>query len=121
MSDLHHFIGGDLSVSATGDLLAADGPVKTQHRILRRLLTSVGDYLWHPSYGAGVGRLVGQVIDLQHITGLIRGQMLIETSVAQKPEPVIAVRAITDGVSCSIRYTDAVTKTAQTLNFNATV
>ena len=76
MSDLNHFYGGDLSLSATGDILKVDGSTQGQQRVLRRLLTNpalmdssgkvtvVGDYIWHPTYGAGLPRMVGDTVDI---------------------------------------------------------
>jgi len=95
MSDLNHFYGGDLSLSATGDILKVDGSTQGQQRVLRRLLTNpalmdssgkvtvVGDYIWHPTYGAGLPRMVGDTVDIPKITGVIRGQLLLEACVAR--------------------------------------
>lgn len=118
MSDLNHYIGSDLSASITGDLQTVDGPTRGQQRVLRRLLTNPGDYLFHPTYGAGLGRMVGAVTDVAKITALVRGQVLLEDAVAKVPPPAISVTAIANGVSVNIKYTDAVTKTAQTLSFD---
>ena len=48
LADLNHYIGGDLSASNTGDLSSAPGLLRSQQRILRRLLTNPGDYIFHP-------------------------------------------------------------------------
>lgn len=118
MSDLNHYIGSDLTVSPTGDLQRVDGSLMGQQRVLRRLLTNPGDYMFHPTYGAGLGALVGTVVDVAKIKALIRGQILLERAVSRVPEPDITVSPISNGVSVSIKYTDAASKTAQVLSFN---
>lgn len=118
MNDLYQFFGNDLNPSATGDLLAVSGATRGQQRILRRLLTNPGDYIWHPDYGAGLPRYVGSVIDVRQMNALIRGQVLLEDSVAKTPEPVIDVQPIQGGMTVSIQYTDAETGTPQSLSFD---
>lgn len=104
MSDLFHVFSGDLSASATGDLLTSDALAEANQRVLRRLLTNPGDYLWHPEYGAGLPARIGTVLDTDEITGLIRTQMLLEEGVAQDPEPQITLTPIPNGAKVSIRF-----------------
>lgn len=118
MNDIFHNIGVDVLSSVTGDLQPVDGTVRGQQRVLRRLLTNPGDYIWHTDYGGGLGQRVGDVSDIPAITSLIRAQLQLEEGVAQTPEPQIAVAAIQGGISVSIRYTDTDSKTPQTLSFN---
>jgi phage baseplate assembly protein W len=118
MSDLWHYIGGDLDVSATGDVRQVEGLDQTSQRLLRRLLTNPGDYIWHPNYGAGLGRLIGTLVNVRAITGLIRSQVLLEESVARTPAPAITVRPLADGVSVRIQYYDNTTSELATLAFN---
>lgn len=110
MSDLHHYIGDDLSVSATGDLLIASGTEEGQQRVLRRLLTNPGDYIWHLDYGAGLPREVGNTLDTRRLNGLIRSQVFNESVVSRNPDPNIILTAIQGGVSARIQYVDAVTQ-----------
>ena len=118
MVDVWHQFGGDLSVGPTGDLAVATGPEATQQRLLRRLLTNVGDYIWQYSYGAGLGSLVGQPSAVPRIQGLIRGQIFGEAAVARTPEPVIDVSVEQSGVvTVQIRYADADTATTELLSF----
>lgn len=105
MADLDHTFSGDLSPSATGDLLACDGLAMANQRILRRLLTNPGDYLWHPDYGAGLPARIGSALDTGELTGLIRTQMALEDAVAHDPEPEITLAPLADGVRVQIRYT----------------
>ena len=54
MSDISHQWGSDLSIGPTGDFALVSGAILGQQRVLRRLLTNPGDYIWHPDYGAGL-------------------------------------------------------------------
>ena len=130
MSDLNHYIGDDLSLSATGDLALVESTTEGEQRLLRRLLTnstvrdaagkieSVGDYIWHADYGAGVQKEIGKNIDVRRIRALIRGQIFNEAIVSHNPDPTIIVEAITGGVSVQIQYVDANTRKPVSLNFN---
>lgn len=120
MNDLYQYFGTDLNPSATGDLQPVATTTRGQQRILRRLLTNPGDYIWHSDYGAGLPRYVGSVIDVRQMKALIRGQVLLEDSVAKTPEPVIDVQTIQGGMTVTIQYNDAATNAPQLLSFNVT-
>lgn len=120
MYDLYHYIGGDISKSPTGDLRPVSDTERGTQRVLRRLMTNPGDYLFHPEYGAGLGRKVGQSVNVNEWKALIIGQMLLEDCVATSPEPTVTLTLIDMGVSCSIQYTDAVSGTPATLSFDVT-
>ena len=127
MTDCYHLYGNDLALSATGDLLLADGDDESKQRVLRRLLTNptqydtsgkvtaTGDYLWQPEYGAGLPTYIGAVLDEQELGALIEAQMYLEDSVVQDPPPQVGLRTIPDGVSAQILY-----NTATVLNFSVT-
>ncbi len=117
MPDLHLGWGGDLASSETGDLVIVDRPALGTERVLRRLLTTPGAYIWHPGYGAGLGRHVGRPMDAAGIEALIRSQMSLETAVAREPEPVVTVQADSAGsLFVQIRYADADTAEPLVLN-----
>ncbi len=119
MADLSLQFGGDLAVSATGDLLLNDGPELTQQRVLRRLLTNPGDYIWQLNYGAGLGQYVGQPGAPAAIAGVARTQILLEAAVAAAPAPSVAVTAQADGtVNLSLSYTDAAAGETSALTFS---
>ena len=132
MSDLYHYWGGDLNLSATGGLLLADSVELSKQAILRRLLTNPaqydtngnvtvpGDYLWHPEYGAGLPSYIGRTLDEPAITALIRSQMYLEASVLHDPEPVISLRQIPNGLSVQISYTESESGDPVLLSFNVT-
>ncbi len=117
MADLDHAWAGDVAAGPTGDLATVEGgPLGTQ-RVLRRLLTNPGDYVWHPEYGAGLGRFVGRPSDPRGIAALVRAQMLREPAVARAPEPVILVQSDAGGtLAVQVRYADAETAETRTLN-----
>lgn len=120
MFDLYHITGGDLDVSPAGDLRPVDQQERGRQRILRRLLTNPGDYLFHPGYGAGLGKKVGENIHPGEWRALIAGQMLLEESVSSSPPPHVRLSLIESGVSVSVSYTDALTGTPETLSFDIT-
>lgn len=118
MIDINHYIGGDLIASTSGDYGKVDGTLKGQQRVVRRLCTNPGDYIWHPTYGAGLGMKVGGNFDADEIDALIRSQIALETSVAKYPAPVIETKPIPNGIFVRIAYSDAISQTPQTLQFN---
>lgn len=118
MFDINHYIGGDISTGNTGDLAKIDGTVKGQQRVLRRLLTNPGDYIWHTNYGGGLGQKVGTNATLDEIDAVIRGQMALEAAVAKNPPALITLTPINNGLAVHIQYSDAVSKTPQILSFN---
>lgn len=130
MTDVFHFWGGDLSVSASGDLLLADQSTTGTQRVYRRLLTnpalsdSAGnpvasaDYTWHPTYGAGVPRKIGSPGNVPATKALIKGQMLLESAVARSPAPTITLTQTNNTVSASIKYVDANTAAPQFVSFD---
>ena len=118
MPDLSHLYGGDLSVAAGGDLATVDGAALGQQRVLRRLLTNPGDYLWNPGYGAGLGQFVGKPANAARIRSVVRSQIFQEAAVARTPAPTIDVAVAPDGaVTVAIAYADAATGATQTLTF----
>lgn len=120
MNELAHLVGSDLNLSNVGDIALSTGLPRSQERILRRLMTNPGEYLFHPDYGAGLPRFIGQPLTAAAVRGVIRTQLLLEESVAHKPEPRIDVVAIPEGISVTIRYTDANTDAPAALSFNVT-
>ena len=118
MADIAHVWGQDLQIGPTGDLALVADDGETQQRILHRLLTNLGDYIWQLSYGAGLPAMVGQVANGPAIGALIREQMALEPSVAASPEPIITATAAGDGtVAVTIQYADAESGASQVLSF----
>lgn len=105
MSDLSLAWGGDLTLSSTAGLALVDGAALTEQRLVRRLLTNPGDYIWDLTYGAGLGRYVGSPIDVPALSALISEQAALESAVAS----VTSVTVTQDGlgtVSATIIYVD---------------
>lgn len=121
MNDLAHIFGADLALSPTGDLAVSTGTQAGQERVLRRLLTNPGDYLWHLDYGAGLAAMVGQPAYPGRIAAVARAQMLRETAVARSPAPLVTASGLPTGtVTLSIRYADATTGDSATLSVPVT-
>ncbi len=118
LTEVAHFWGGDLQLSATGDLARVSDAERSKQRVLRRLLTNPGSYLSHVGYGAGVPSKVGAVLDLGKIKALVRGQMLLEASVAKSPPPSVEVFQIADGVQVNVSYIALPTRQPATLSFS---
>lgn len=118
--DCGHWYGNDLALSPSGDLLAVKQKTRSQQRVLRRLLTSPGDYLAHMDYGAGLPQHVGMTLDTPALTGLVRAQMRLEASVARSPEPTLRPTPIVNGVSLAINYTVAPGALPAVVSFDAT-
>lgn len=110
MADISHLMGGDLALSATGDLLAVSGAEATKQRVLRRLLTNPEALIFHLSYGAGLARFVGQPAPATRIMAVIRRQMALERGVGETPAPTVDVTADRGGtVLANVTYADAAT------------
>jgi hypothetical protein len=119
MADLAHWWNADLLVSSTGDFAVSDSVTLTQQRVLRRLLTNPGDYIWHLGYGGGLARFVGAPADPPLVKAIIRGQLMLEPQIAQDPEPMIEVTWDQSGtVFVEIRYSDNDTSSTQMLSFS---
>jgi hypothetical protein len=125
MADLSHQWGTDLTIGSTGDIGIATGPLLGQQRLLRRLLTNPGDYIWQLGYGAGLARFIGQPVNPLQITAVIRSQIFKEASVARQPEPLIDVQIAPGGTSGTvyvyIRYVDADSGQTQVISFSVSV
>ena len=116
MADAAHYFGGDLTIGANGDLLLVSGDVETTQRIIRRLLTPQGGYIWNLTYGAGLPAQIGQPTNLIAVQNAIRAQIFNEPSVAKAPEPTVSLTNNNDGTFiANIAYTDAVTGLSQSL------
>ncbi len=131
MPDLNHLWGQDIAVSPSGDLAVVDGTQLGIERVVRRLMTrgvtsaavnqpaTVGEYIFHPTYGAGLPQRIGGAFDLTLITSVIRSQILKEAAVAKSPAPVIKFTPSgISGLTVSIQYADAVTGQQNQLSFD---
>ncbi len=112
MIDFSHKWDGDLELGPTGDLMCVEGREAGSQRVLRRLLTNAGDYLWHLDYGGGLTQFVGKGEQPQRVQATIRAHLLQEPSVARVPPPEVKLLPQAESglgaVYVDIRYTDAV-------------
>lgn len=104
----------------TGDLAVSIGTVRGQQRVLRRLLTNTGEYIWQLDYGAGLAQFVGDPVSPLQIQAVIRSQVFKETAVSADPEPEIGVLPVSGGssVAVTISYADSDTGESQVLTFS---
>ena len=117
--DLSHVVGADLGIDTTGNLSVADGSTYVQQRVLRRLMTNCGDYIWDLGYGGGLPSFVGLPANTAAIEISVRNQMLLEAAVARLPVRGVTVVASTDNtVTLTITYSDAATGALQTLSLS---
>lgn len=118
MADLWHEWGGDLQWSADGDLRSVEGAEEGRQRVLRRLLTAEGGYIWAPTYGAGLPKLVGEPNGAALAEAASRRQMLLERAVSQNPPPQVSATGDTRGaVVVKINYHDADTAEPVAIGF----
>lgn len=144
MSDLFQWWRQDLTIMPSGDLMVCRGieptgsampscaTIEGEQRVLRRLLTAAGTYIWHLEYGAGLPQYVGQVMQTRplspgeapdagpsYIGAIILSQMLLEDTVAQNPLPKVLVAANSNGaLNVNISYADNNVGRIVTLGFD---
>jgi hypothetical protein len=82
------------------------------------MMTNPGDYVWHPDYGAGLPLLVGTNIDPAATAALIKGQMLLESTVATDQPITVSVTPITNGMQVLTTYTVLPDRQPVALSFN---
>ena len=92
MPDLALQFGADLALSPSGDIATMAGTPLGQQRVLRRLLTNAGGYIWQIAYGAGLGQAIGAPGGAAQIEAAIRSQLFAEPLVARTPQPVVSSR-----------------------------
>jgi hypothetical protein len=120
MSDIWHQFGSDILPSANGDLLTVDSLLESQQRVLRRLFTNAGDYIWRPTYGAGLPAKVGDPFDVATIESIVQSQMFLEDSVVRTPPPDVEVASFPNGMYVNISYTEADSDQEVVLSFPVT-
>ena len=110
MTDIEHIMGVDLAVSSSGDLAVVSGDEAVRERVLRRLLTTPGAYIWQLTYGGGLADFVGQISNAALLLATVRRQLLLESAVARQPLPTVAVQtADIATVVANIMFTSAET------------
>jgi hypothetical protein len=120
MSELFHQFGSDLVASANGDLLTVDSLLESEQRVLRRLMTNAGDYIWQPTYGAGLPAKIGDPFDVETIESIVQSQMFLEDSVVRNPPPDVEIASFPNGMYVDISYTEADSNQDAVLSFPVT-
>jgi phage baseplate assembly protein W len=115
LGDISHVFGNDIDLSASGDFLYVTD--ETQQHVIKRLLTALGADIWDTSYGAGLGLVVGQPVDVNAIKNIIFSQIFNEASVAKFPTPDISVNQENSTVSVTISYSDSSTQQTRVVSF----
>jgi hypothetical protein len=92
-------------VGPTGDIGVAPVQTEVQQRIIRRLLTNAGDYIWHINYGGGLGSYIGKPYSSALIEGTILAQLQYEVLVAANPSPTFQISQSTTGSFSSATLT----------------
>ncbi len=113
--------GGDLALTATGDIATVDGTELGVERVIRRLFTPQTSYLWQPEYGCGLLGRIGSPTPARTILGLVRSQMFWEQAVAQNPAPQVTVDETPRGSgkqSVTIKYQDTSSGAPMRLSFD---
>lgn len=110
MADISHVFGSDISLDATGDIATAGTTEETTQRLIRRLLTATGAYVWNAEYGCGLPAQVGSTSFASTIQGIVQAQIVLEDGIDQT-QPV-TVSTNTDNVGdlfLTVTYTYAET------------
>ena len=118
MTDVYHYWGRDLGVSAQGGLETSTKVVRSQQRVLRRLLTNPGQYVFHPEYGGGLGEWVGSHAHIPTLKATIRQQIHMEKSVARTPAPIIEVTKNFRSLDVRITYVETSSGSQALLGFS---
>jgi hypothetical protein len=120
MPDAFHNFNQDLLASANGDLLTSTSVLESEQRVLRRLMTNAGDYIWQPTYGAGLPAKIGDPFDVATIESIVQSQMYLEDSVVRDPGPDVEVASFPNGMYVDISYTEADSAQDAVLSFPVT-
>lgn len=117
--DSYHFWGQDSQFSASGDDLTVDTALEMEQRILRGLLTNPLDDPFNPTYGAGLGRYIGQTLPPERyaeIRSAILKVVMTEPDVQKTPLPDITYQTDNNSfLSATISYVYAPTGQARAI------
>jgi hypothetical protein len=119
LADLFSWWKQDLTILPDGDLLSIGGTVEGEQRVVRRLLTNGGDYIWNPEYGGGLPKFVGSVASTDTVQAVIASQIFLEDAVSQVPLPVITVTETSGGyMTANVQYVDSTVDKLVTVGFD---
>lgn len=118
--EFYNIVGNDLERSTTDTIALVSGENETQQRIVRRLLTPVFSYVWHPNYGCGLSEYVGSEItasDVRQLKGIILKQLFLEDRVARNPVPTVSININTSLMTIGITYKEVPSEKIFTFSF----
>ena len=118
MEGVYHYWGNDIGISSAGGLQKATGSARSHQRVLRRLMTAPGTYIFHPEYGGGLGSWVGGKIQIPKLKATIMEQLYLEESVSRTPVPVIEMTQNFRTLHVRITYVESDTNTQTALSFS---
>ncbi len=100
------YAAGGLQVAADGDYRTIEDKEALEQALLRRLVTSPGEYAFHPDYGAGVRRAVnrsGSRAQLTQLRNLVLTQLRADERV--RAVPAVSVTRIERGIRITATVT----------------
>lgn len=121
VNDVDQNFGEDINLTSLNDIAHVSGLLRSQQRVLRRLLTNPGDYIWHPTYGAGLAKYIGQSLSTDRydeIKSTITSQIFLEDSVSKDVQPEIRMQTIQGGIFVQINYVESISKNPIVLSFS---
>jgi hypothetical protein len=122
--DIYHVFGNDLVLNANNDLATVVDVDETNQRILRRLLTAKGTYIWQTDFGASIPERIGVPISVEIVNLIkkdVKSEIFKESNVAQDPAPEIDIELIDNGFQCSIKYYNVQTQAYSILTFKVEI
>lgn len=121
--DIYHVIGNDLQLNASNDLAFVFDTDETNQRIMRRLFTNKGTYIWNPTWGASIPWTIGETLSVaayKQIVNDVTAAVLEDKDVAQDPAPEITLDTTDNGLICFIRYYNTSSDKHDTISFKVT-
>jgi len=105
--DIHHIIGSDILLDKSNDLSFVFDTNETNQRIMRRLFTNKGTYIWNAKWGGSIPWKIGEMLSLEvyrEIVNEVTAAVLEDDDVAKDPPPEIKIETTSNGLICYIKY-----------------
>ena len=121
--DVYHEIGDDIQLDSTNDLQLVFDTNETNQRIMRRLFTNKGTYIWNAAFGASIPWKLGETLSVEayrDVINQVTAAVLEDDEVAKDPPPEISIKTTTNGLICYIRYYNLSSEEHDTITFKVT-